>query len=107
MARCSDEGNEQLRHYCALTLMLDEAVGQTVCKLHEVGMAASALLVVANDNGGVAGVHGSNAPLRGAKGSVLEGGVRGTAILYSASPALVPPAARGSSYDGLVHVTDW
>ena len=107
VALCSDEGDEQLRHRCALTVMLDEVVGQTVCKLHEVGMARQTLMVVASDNGGVATVDGSNTPLRGANGALLEGGVRSTALVYSASAALVPAAARGSEYGGLVHVTDW
>jgi hypothetical protein len=51
---------------------------------------------------------GNNAPLRGHKAELFEGGIRNNALIYSKSTRFVPTAMRGASYDGgLVHVTDW
>jgi arylsulfatase A-like enzyme len=51
---------------------------------------------------------GNNAPLRGHKAELFEGGIRNNALIYSKSTKFVPTAMRGSSYDGgLVHVMDW
>jgi len=46
---------------------------------------------------------GRNAPLRGSKGSLYEGGVRVNAFIYS--PLLSKYA--GTIYSGLFHVSDW
>ena len=43
-------------------------------------------------------------PLRGGKFSLFEGGTRSASFLHS---ALLPPAARGRTYTGLLHVSDW
>ena len=44
-----------------------------------------------------------NYPLRGGKATLFEGGVRGTSFMGG---GLVPPAARGSTFDGLMHAVD-
>lgn len=49
-------------------------------------------------------VAGSNAPLRGGKGSNWEGGVRVPGFVAG---GVVPPAMRGKTLDGLVHICDW
>ncbi len=43
---------------CGLVVMLDEAVGETMCKLREAGMIENTLTILANDNG--AGPRHSN-----------------------------------------------
>ena len=43
-------------------------------------------------------------PLRGGKFSLFEGGTRSASFLHS---ALLPPSARGQTYNGLLHVSDW
>eukprot|EP00041_Stephanoeca_diplocostata_P002401 m.26286 g.26286 ORF g.26286 m.26286 type:complete len:97 (+) comp13300_c0_seq2:791-1081(+) len=43
-------------------------------------------------------------PLRGKKGSLFDGGIRGAAFVWG---AMIPAARRGTEYDGLIHVTDW
>jgi hypothetical protein len=43
-------------------------------------------------------------PLRGAKFNNFEGGVRGSAFIYS---DLLPSDVRGSTYEGFMHISDW
>ncbi len=59
----------------AMTHALDQAVGRILDALDEAGIADSTFVLFSSDNGGVGGV-GENAPLRGAKASVFEGGIR-------------------------------
>jgi len=47
-------------------------------------------------------VEGNSYPLKGHKGSFYRGGLSATAIIQS---SLIPVEARGSSYNGLVHVS--
>ena len=54
------------------------------------------------DGGGVNG--GSTYPLRGYKGKIFDGALRVPAFIHS---ALIPAAAVGSKYDGIMHSTDW
>ncbi len=65
---------------------VDESVGRVMAKLEELKLADNTLVIFTTDNGGVggyveAGVKAtegvtSNAPLRGGKGMLYEGGVR-------------------------------
>jgi arylsulfatase B len=59
----------------AMNEALDQAVGQILDTLDESGIADNTLVWFFSDNGGVGGV-GDNAPLRGQKASVWEGGIR-------------------------------
>lgn len=45
----------------------------------------------------------SNWPLRGGKGTLFEGGVKGASFLYGWGLESV----KGRSYGGLMHATDW
>ena len=61
----------------AMTRSLDENIGKVLDKLEQLGLRENTLIVYANDNGGAMPYNGSlNAPLRGAKGTALEGGNR-------------------------------
>ena len=68
--------------YAAMLESVDESVGRIVAKLDELGLTESTLIVFTSDNGGLAVKEGantpatSNAPLRGAKGQLFEGGTR-------------------------------
>ena len=69
------------RTYCAMTLALDEAIGQVLDKLRSANLEQDTLIFFCSDNGGPtiarAALNGSrNAPLRGSKVSTLEGGIR-------------------------------
>ncbi|MFT5142691.1 MAG: arylsulfatase A-like enzyme [Rhodothermales bacterium] len=61
----------------AMTRSLDENVGRVLDMVREQGLEENTLIVFVNDNGGAMPYNGSlNAPLRGTKGTALEGGNR-------------------------------
>ena len=69
--------DETRRGYAALVVGLDDAVGATMQALRESGQEENTVVFFFSDNGGPISVtHSSNAPLRGAKGAVFEGGMR-------------------------------
>ena len=94
------------RLYAAMTLFLDEVVGDLVAALRARGMWDDTLLVFLSDNGGPVYYPGaaSNYPLRGGKYSDFDGGVRTAAFLAGGA---VPPAKRGTAFDGVVSIADW
>jgi len=89
-----------------MNLLLDEVVGNLTCTLSRHGMSENTVIIVASDNGGYAAMSGSNYPYRGTKGSLTRGGDSVPAFIYAPS-TLMPPSAKGTSYDGQIHVTDW
>ena len=72
--------------FAAMIASLDENVGRLLAELERLGLAERTVVVFTSDNGGVggyerAGVTGmreitDNAPLRGGKGMLYEGGIR-------------------------------
>jgi arylsulfatase A-like enzyme len=65
------------RKYAAQLSLMDDAIGETLAALQATGQAGRTLVFFFSDNGGPISVNGSrNTPLRGAKGSVYEGGFR-------------------------------
>jgi arylsulfatase A-like enzyme len=69
--------DETRRKYAGLVIGLDDAVGVVLDALRSSGRAENTLVWFFSDNGGPISVtHSSNAPLRGAKGQVYEGGIR-------------------------------
>ena len=91
-------------NYCALNLMLDDAIANLTCALELNGMADNTVMVLVSDNGGEATVNGNSYPFRGNKGSFFRGGLSATGFVHS---KLLPVHARGSKYHGQMHVTDW
>ena len=59
----------------AMVHALDQAVGKILDTIDETGIASNTFVLFSSDNGGVGGI-GENTPLRGAKASVFEGGIR-------------------------------
>ena len=94
--------------YAAMLESVDESVGRIVRKLDELGLSENTLLVFTSDNGGLAVKEGANtpatcnAPLRGAKGQLFEGGIRVPLIVRM--PGTVP---AGRVCDVPVTSTDW
>jgi arylsulfatase A-like enzyme len=72
--------------YAAMIASVDESVGRIVALLDELKLAENTLLIFSSDNGGVGGYERAgikkangitdNAPLRGGKGMLYEGGIR-------------------------------
>ena len=93
--------------WSAIVWRLDETVGAVVQALRSTGMWQTCLFVFASDNGSpVGGWHpaGSNAPLRGGKDSLWEGGVRTMALVGG---GWLPDAQRGKTHHGLASIVDW
>ncbi|MEP2775793.1 MAG: sulfatase [Luteolibacter sp.] len=61
--------------YAAMIEALDNSVGRIHEKLAELGLAENTLVIFSSDNGGVGSITPLK-PLKGAKGSFYEGGVR-------------------------------
>lgn len=65
------------RKYAAQLSLMDDAIGEALAALQATGQTGRTLVFFFSDNGGPISVNGSlNTPLRGAKGSVYEGGFR-------------------------------
>lgn len=71
--------------YAAMIDSVDQSVGRVLAKLDELKLAENTVVIFASDNGGVGGYaregigskeNTDNAPLRGGKGTLYEGGVR-------------------------------
>ena len=90
------------RTYCAMVHRLDVNVGRIVAAVDAAGLAENTLFVFFSDNGGPVNHNASlNAPLRGQKGILLEGGLRVPFLLRWKG---VLPA--GMEYDQLVSTLD-
>ena len=65
--------------YCAMVYRLDQNVGKILAVLNAQGLERNTLVVFISDNGGPANSNSNgsiNAPLRGQKTTLLEGGIR-------------------------------
>jgi len=79
---------------------VDEAIGQVVGAMEKSGMGKDTLIIFSSDNGGPP--PGINAPLRGFKGSLWEGGTRAAAFVRW--PGHVPAGKRLAHP---MHIIDW
>ncbi len=69
--------------YAAVVDAMDQAIGRVLQTLDEQGIADNTIVLFFSDNGGAAYATGGadNAPLRGGKGEVFEGGIRVVSLL--------------------------
>ncbi|MCB1207936.1 MAG: sulfatase [Verrucomicrobiales bacterium] len=94
--------------YAAMIESMDDAVGTLMDTLDRLGIADNTILIFTSDNGGnmyneVDGTTPtSNAPLRGGKASMFEGGTRVPCVI--AWPGLTTPGARS---DAIVQSEDY
>ena len=66
--------------YRLMMKAMDDGLGEILAKVKALGLAERTLVIFFSDNGGTQ--YGSNAPLRGGKGSAWEGGHRVPAIAW-------------------------
>ncbi len=79
-------GGQGRPDYAAMVAALDQAVGRVLQSIQDAGIGSRTAVIFLSDNGGVGGYAAagvdspleltSNAPLRGGKGMLYEGGVR-------------------------------
>ncbi|QEH34728.1 Arylsulfatase precursor [Aquisphaera giovannonii] len=94
---------EPRRTYAGMVAAMDEAVGKVVDALRAKGIADDTLILFSSDNGGPnPGKVTSNGPLRGAKATPYEGGVRVPA--FAAWPGHIK---AGTVVDAPLHAVDW
>ena len=82
---------------------LDDGVGRVRAALKAAGMLQDTVIAFVSDNGGPFD-HGTNAPLRGGKHTLWDGGVR---VIAWVSSELIPKERRGTAWAGLMHASDW
>ena len=95
---------DKRQQYAMSLVVLDNAVSELYRALEEANQLSNTYIIFASDNGACLYGGGKNAPLRGSKGTLFEGGTRVDAFIYS---PLLPSTVAGSSYSGLMHVSDW
>lgn len=76
LARFAGLPREERAKYAAMVASLDDAVGVIRTALREAGLERDTFVLFLSDNGAEAVRGGSNAPLRGGKHALWEGGIR-------------------------------
>lgn len=96
-------------HLAAQLFTIDEGVGAIMDKLKALGIDKNTIIIFTSDNGGEINVT-TNAPLRGGKSMLYEGGVREPLIVWN--PVLFPkgvvataPVANYDFYPTLMELT--
>lgn len=96
-------------HLAAQLFTIDEGVGAIMAKLKALGIDKNTIVIFTSDNGGEINVT-NNAPLRGGKSMLYEGGVREPLLLWN--PVLFPkgsvvstPVANYDFYPTLAELT--
>jgi len=81
----------RLRVYAAMVRSLDRSVGRIVEKLEQEGLSDNTIIVLSSDNGGAGyvGLEDINAPYRGWKITLFEGGIR--VPMFIKWPARIAP----------------
>jgi len=94
-------GNNKRQTYCAMIDNLDQNVGRILQALEEHNFMENTIVLFISDNGGAYSEGGSNAPLRGGKGTCYEGGVRSAAAVMWQNGGWI---GGGSIYDVMGHI---
>ncbi|GFR66843.1 arylsulfatase B [Elysia marginata] len=103
--------NWNRRTYAGMVAALDEGVANLTRTLKERGLWDNTLIVFSTDNGGCVPQGGNNFPLRGWKGSLWEGGMKGVGFVsggylnwHMRKDGGMGP---GQVNRELIHVSDW
>ena len=108
LARYPELGGER-QQYAAMVSRMDDGIGRVWEALARGGVAENTFVVFMSDNGGNEGAGGSNTPLRGAKQTTFEGGIRVPAAVHWPAGGLAgghivrTPLAYTDLFPTLVH----
>jgi arylsulfatase A-like enzyme len=87
IAKYADSGlSDNLRRYYAAVTCMDAAIGEILRTIDELGQKENTFVLFQSDNGGSG--NGGNAPLKGSKSTLWEGGLR--VPLVARWPAKIP-----------------
>ncbi|XP_054721614.1 arylsulfatase B-like [Uloborus diversus] len=104
--RFSHINDPERRIFAGMASAMDDSIGEVFSALDKAGMLDDSIIIFSTDNGAeVAAVNnatGSNFPLRGAKFTLLEGAIRGTAFVWSRFLRNMRKVSNE-----LMHITDW
>ena len=89
---------------CGQMAAVDESLLNISNTYKALGIWDQTLVIFTTDNGANTDTGGSNYPLRGAKATLFEGGVRGTSFIAGAGLA---PNVRGTINHELYSLVDW
>lgn len=88
--------------YVGMVICMDEGIGNIIKVLQDYGLWDDIVFFFSIDNGGQIYVGGNNWFLRGWKGSMWEGGMRGVGLVYS--KLLIK---SGQINIEMIYVIDW
>jgi len=100
---CSHIKNSRRRLSCAMVAGVDEGIGSIIKILEDNNKLEDTIIIFSIDNGGVPYAGALNYPLRGAKATLFEGGVRSPGFIHA------PNIFKEKSYDfkELFHISDY
>ncbi|MCK4966368.1 sulfatase-like hydrolase/transferase, partial [bacterium] len=93
--------SERKIRYKANITCMDDAVGEILSTLKELGLEENTLVMFSSDNGG-SGAKARNDPLRGGKGQMYEGGVRVPFI--AKFPGLIPAGSESREFSSTLDI---
>jgi len=98
---CHHVANYRRRLSCAMVAGIDEGIGSILQVLTKQGILEDTIIAFSIDNGGVPYAGALNYPLRGAKTTLFEGGVRSPGFIY------YPKQIKSQDFSPLFHVSDF
>ena len=98
----TDTASDTFKVMGAMVTELDYGIGNVTAALEAAGR--DWVMILVSDNGGPINIASANAPLRGGKHTMWDGGLK---VVSFVSGPLVPQKVRGTLWDGLACHADW